>query len=392
MNTLKEYYDDMYRKTCTATVLAVKDDCVVLDRTIFYPECGGQPGDRGTFGPWTVTDTTKDAEETIYHHIKDFDGKIGATYTLTLDWEHRYTYMKVHAAQHMLSGLLYHHFDVATLSVHQGRKLLTIEIDRATFDPSQCLRLEALAQKTIGENHRIHFEVMDKAQAEKLGMRRSVKVDSDVRIVIIDGVDTIACGGVHCYNTGEIGLLFYAGQEMIRGHVRLQFVVGEEVRHVFHRRDALIKDLCVLHSAQEETLAEKERIALEKSQMAERKVQALEQSLAQLYLKSNSHSAVTALDVTDSHIDFKVFSQVVTGENKALLLIQRDHDFMRWLVYLSGCYGTYRLQDFKSQLLVLVDGKGGGKPPVWQGKGNAQQSKEFMQAFVTTFTELVQHE
>jgi alanyl-tRNA synthetase len=223
-------------------------------------------------------------------------------------------------------------------------------------------------------------------------MRRSVKVDSDVRIVIIDGVDTIACGGIHCYHTGEIGLLFYAGQEMIRGHVRLQFIVGEEARNVFHRQDSLVKDLCVLHSAQEENLLQKEQVALEKSQMAERKIQSLEQSLATLYLQNHAPSDVSAVDVTDAHLDFKVFYQVVTGENKALLLIQRDQDFMRWLVYLSGCYGGYPLKEFKHQLLVLVDGKGGGKPPVWQGKGNAQQSTAFMQKFVTIFTDLAHHE
>ena len=109
-----------------------KPDVLVLtDRTVFYPECGGQPGDRGFLGPYEVVDTRKDPSGDSILVVRIGEGQslpeVGMELPLVLDWEHRYKYMAMHTAQHMLSGMMYTMFGNRSgppwrgLSDHRGR-------------------------------------------------------------------------------------------------------------------------------------------------------------------------------------------------------------------------------------------------------------------------------
>ncbi|MCH3916911.1 MAG: alanyl-tRNA editing protein [Spirochaetia bacterium] len=393
MKTEPVYYKDTYQKTCKATVLAIKDEGIILDKTVFYPECGGQPGDQGTFGTWKVTDTTKDKDGTVFHHIPGFDGKIGDSYDLVLDWDHRYAYMKVHAAQHLLSGLLYHAFSIGTLSVHQGRRLLTIEIDKNEFGEDQCWHLEDLARKAILDGHPIHYLEMPRHEAEELGMRRSIKVDSDtVRIVVIDQVDEIACGGLHVANTREIEQIAYVGQEMIRGHVRLQFLVADEVTSSVHRWQQTIMQLCTLHSAKEDELVEKSRLLVSRLGDLEHKCTELEEQLAVSYLVQKGKGRnVIALDISSAPVSLKAFASGLKEEGDgAVCLVEKTDSLLRWLVFLSGRYAVLDFAEFKKNIMPLIHGKGGGRPPLWQGKGDLLPCETFLDAFVHWVTPLEQ--
>ena len=117
------YYKDPYLKETEATVVEIRNGMVVFDKTIFYPECGGQPGDRGSFGKWVISDTRKDKDGTPLHVIEGELPPLGTTETLSLDWDHRYFYMKEHTAQHLLSSLLYHMYSIGTVAVHQGEEI-----------------------------------------------------------------------------------------------------------------------------------------------------------------------------------------------------------------------------------------------------------------------------
>ncbi|MBO7348595.1 MAG: alanyl-tRNA editing protein, partial [Spirochaetales bacterium] len=220
----KLYYADPYRKSITCTVNTVvhtdKATEVTTDRTIFYPESGGQSGDCGKLGPYTVLDTRKgDDGDSVLILAPDTPVKQGDSLELVLDWDHRYLFMVVHTAQHLLSGLLYSMFDIGTVAVHQGADYLTIETDKAEIPLATVDELVLAANEKIRENHKIIYREMSHSDAEALGLRRSIKVEGDVRIVEIEGVDRIACGGVHVASTGEIGIIYSMGHEQIRGHV-----------------------------------------------------------------------------------------------------------------------------------------------------------------------------
>lgn len=103
------FRDDPYLKTCTATVIAARDNVVELDRTIFYPLGGGQPGDTGTLGGARVVDTRKGADENPVLHCLEPGAPlpaVGSTVELAIDWERRYRHMRFHTALHLLGAFV----------------------------------------------------------------------------------------------------------------------------------------------------------------------------------------------------------------------------------------------------------------------------------------------
>lgn len=263
------YYKDQYLKETEAEVVEIREGGVVFDQTIFYPECGGQPGDRGFFGSHRIRDTRKDKDGTPLHI---FDGElpqVGEKRRLSLDWDHRYFYMKEHSAQHLLSAILYHSHGIGTVAVHQGEEILTIETDQANIPLSLLLSVEEEAVREIGRNRRIEQKDMTREEAESLNMRRTIKVDSEmVKVVFIEGLDAVACGGVHLGHTGEIGELCFRGTETIRGHQRTIWSVGERARDYRRGNERALKEVMRLLSSEPDNVGkELERILDERAEL-----------------------------------------------------------------------------------------------------------------------------
>ncbi len=281
--TEKLYYGNGYLKETEAEVIAVSDRGIILDRTIFYPEGGGQPGDRGWFGSFKIIDTQKDSDGEIVHVIEGGKPVLGEKSRLSLDWEHRLFYMKEHSAQHLVSSLLFSRYGIGTVAVHQGEAFFTIETDSGEIDESVLLATEDEANAAIRENHRIWQEEMSHEAAEKLNMRRSIKVEGNVKVVFIEGLDAVACGGVHLRSTGEIGELQYYGSEKIRGHVRTMWKCSSlSVDYRRENRRIVNASSSLLSAEPEMILSSIERLLRENSdnrrmlREAERKVACLE--------------------------------------------------------------------------------------------------------------------
>src|SRR5689334_8330475 len=131
--TRRLYHDDAYLRRFDARVVAVttwKDQpAVVLDQTAFYPEAGGQLGNRGTLGGAAVTDT-QETDDGIVHVIAGEAPVVGATVTGELDWARRRQHMAQHTAQHLLSGALLERAAAPTASARLGETALTIDVAR----------------------------------------------------------------------------------------------------------------------------------------------------------------------------------------------------------------------------------------------------------------------
>ena len=250
--TERLYYKDRYATSISAAVTASGDGWFRLDRTIFYPEAGGQPGDRGTFGPYSIVDTQKAEDGDVLHLVGKGSAvpSVGETHTLSLDWEHRYFFMKEHSAQHLVSALLFSCFSIGTVAVHQGDMFFTVETDKAEIDEETLLSVEDKANEAIRKGAAVWQDETDHESAESLHMRRSIKVQGRVMLVHIDGIDVVACGGVHVASLSEIGEIAYVSSEKIRGHVRTYWKCAE--RAVGYRREnaAIVRSLSSLFSAE----------------------------------------------------------------------------------------------------------------------------------------------
>ena len=394
MHSYPLYYEQPYQKTHTAAIVAIVNGKLILDSTICYPEGGGQHGDVGTISGIQLLNTTKDDAHTIYHHVAEHAFVVGQMVSIELDWTHRYHYMQMHTAQHVASGLLFNPFGIQTVSVHQGERILTIETDAPAIEPALCYQAEDLVNAVVRQGHRVHYEVHTRNSAQNLGLRRSIKVEGDeVRLVVVEDVDTVACGGLHVGNTSEIELFHYAGQEKIRGHIRLIFTVGSIAREEIRKVEAVVSELGKLFSSPLDGLVEVANAAVSSAARIKSELRRAQQVIVSLSLASLVAKAELADSVpvvywkVPQEVEMKDVAQaMVEYPDLALCAAKEAGGQLLWLVGLQGKGAS--LIDFqakKNALLAAIEGKGGGKAPLYQGSAKADSS-----AFFAAFRDLLQ--
>lgn len=212
------FRDDAYLKTASATVVAHTDTGIALDRTIFYPTGGGQPGDSGRLN-WdgtdiTITTATKGEGDTIILHPTDGDPlpPVGTEVQQHLDWDRRYRHMRIHTALHLLSVVIPLPVSGGAITAEKGR--LDFDMPEAPEDRDAiAVALNALVEKDLP----ITEDWISDAELEanpSLVKTMSVKPpmgQGRVRLVRIgqgkDQVDLQPCGGTHVARTAEIGRL-----------------------------------------------------------------------------------------------------------------------------------------------------------------------------------------
>ena len=204
------FREDSYQKSVEATVVAVTDEGVILDRTIFYPTGGGQPGDLGELihagGSVQIIDTQK-SDGTIVHVLAEgaVPPTVGETVTATLDWDRRHKHMRMHTALHLLCALV--DGQITGAQVGEGKSRVDFNIPASPDKVALGDGLNAL----ISENHSVtHGWITDEDLDAQPDLVRSMSVappqgSGRVRIIDVAGVDLQPCGGTHVAATGEIG-------------------------------------------------------------------------------------------------------------------------------------------------------------------------------------------
>ena len=358
MITEKIYYRDGYLREIEAAVTRIDGNEVYFDRTIFYPEGGGQRGDSGTFGSFRILDTQK-RDGDVAHIFESVEGlEVGRKETLSLDWDQRYKFMKCHSAQHLLSSILFNQKNSGTVAVHLGDEYITIEHKGESLTEEDLYDVEDAANRAIREGHRIIQKEVHRAEAESLGMRRSIKVDSEmVMLVIIEGLDTVACGGVHVADVREIGEISYYGRETIRGHERLLFKVGDEAVEKRRSDRECIKELSSLLSSPESEILPTLKSKLEQVEELKRENRKLTLMLTEMEAgKMDSPYHETELPLDD-------FAPVLERNGAEDVFIVRVADRLEFLYF-----GTKdRFNELKGKLNL----RGGGRPPLFRGIVNS---------------------
>ena len=208
------FRDDAYQQSCDAVVTQVDDDGIRLDKTVFYPTGGGQPGDSGTLtladGRSIVVETARkgtDHEDVVHVPAADQPApSVGDAVTATIDWERRYRHMRMHTCLHLLSAII--KAPVTGGQVSEARSRLDFNWPDANLTKEEIT--EGL-NRLVSENHTVAPRWItddELAQQPELVRTMSVKPPTGaghVRLLDIDGVDLQPCGGTHVRSTGEIG-------------------------------------------------------------------------------------------------------------------------------------------------------------------------------------------
>ena len=245
--TRRLYHDDAYLRRFDAEVVALTTyktaPAVVLDQTAFYPEAGGQLGDRGRLGGAAVIDTQETDDGAIVHVIEGEPPAVGARVTGELDWARRRQHMAQHTAQHLLSGALLDRAQAPTVSARLGESALTIDVARDRIPDAELGAAEDLANDLIDDDLAIRawFPTPDELAAIKL--RRDPKVTSDIRVVAIGDFDLSPCGGTHCARSSQLGAVRVTGAERYKGMTRVTFTAGRRGRAELFARDQVLRGL-----------------------------------------------------------------------------------------------------------------------------------------------------
>lgn len=224
--TRRLYWDDARLFEFDAEVVAVGEHGVVLDRSAFYPEAGGQMADAGTLDGRRVIDVQIDEVGRIHHVLEGEPPEVGVNLEGRVDAARRIEHMSLHTGQHALSAAL-HALGAPTISSRLG-SAATLDVGLVSDDAID--EAEGRVNALIDDARPVTTSFPSEAELAMLALRRTPKVDEGIRVIAIAGFDATPCGGTHCANTSEIGLLRITDRQSHRGGIRLTFATGSRAR------------------------------------------------------------------------------------------------------------------------------------------------------------------
>lgn len=209
------YLEDSYKKEFDTTVAKAEGKNIILDKTIFYPTSGGQPGDTGVLvadgKEYRILNTRK-AGQDIIHEVDQEGIKEKDQVTGLIDWARRYRFMRGHTACHVLSYVVNRETGALITGNQIAEDKCRIDFDLENFDREQISSFEKKANEIIAEGVDVNIKVLPREDAFQIPSVLKLKnvlppSIENIRIIDIAGYDAQACGGTHVKNTSEIGTI-----------------------------------------------------------------------------------------------------------------------------------------------------------------------------------------
>ncbi|HIE31753.1 MAG TPA: alanyl-tRNA editing protein [Methanosarcinales archaeon] len=209
------YLMDCYADEFEATVEAVVDErFVILDKTAFYPDSGGQPHDTGVLV--RISDEreflvmyVRRTDDLISHEVTEPGLAAGDRVIGRIDWGRRHLFMRSHTACHVLSAVIHKETGALITGNRIGEAKTRVDFSLKDFDRSEIKSYEEKTNEIIDQNIPVDIKILSREEALEIPSIVKLKMDlpdrEDMRIIDIVGYDAQACGGTHVRNTGEIG-------------------------------------------------------------------------------------------------------------------------------------------------------------------------------------------
>ena len=383
---------------------------VVLDRTPFYAESGGQVGDCGYLqagaARFDVRDTTKTGGAFLHHGVVAKGGlKVGETVETQVDADVRHATALNHSATHLLHAALR-----KVLGEHVQQKGSLVDSQRMRFDfshfeaikPEQIKALEDIVNAEIRKNTPVETEETDIETAKQKGAMAlfGEKYGDNVRVLSMGGDFSVElCGGIHAQRTGDIGLMKITSEGGVASGIRrIEAVTGASALAYLNAAEEQLKEAANLIKGSRENLVDKLSAVLERNRQLEKQLEQLQAKAASAAGDDLSASAVDIKGV-------KVLTARLDGQDgKALLALvdQLKNKLGRAVILLGGVYedkvvlvagvtkdltGQLKAGDLMKQAAAAVGGKGGGRPDMAQGGGVDAAALDAALALTVPFVE-----
>jgi alanyl-tRNA synthetase len=343
---------------------------VILDRTAFYPEAGGQMADRGTLDGCDLVDVQIDDQGVVHHFVGAAPlPEPGRSVTGKIDRARRRLFMSLHTAQHMFSRALIEVASAETVSARLGESACTIDLGLKEIEENKVAAAEALVNSVIDDDLPIRAFFPDARELERLPLRRKPKVEDHIRVVEIGSFDVSPCGGTHCTRTAQVGLLRVTGLERYKGMMRVSFSAGKRAREELATESGTLR-----HLAAELTCGpldvprafDKIRRELGEKKEALRKVGGKAADGLCRELMAEEGPVVASLDLGDAELMRALAVRIAAAGRLAVLAIEDGEGLQMIAARPEGsqvdCGALVR------RVAQQAGGKGGGRPERAEGR------------------------
>ena len=387
MGTTEKLYDkDSYLQEFQAAVVSCekKNDTtyrVVLDKTAFFPEGGGQTGDTGWLNNIAVTDTCEKAG--VIYHETNVPMEPGTQVAGKIDFAVRYDKMQQHTGEHILSGIVCSTYGYNNVGFHLSTEITTLDFD-GELSADQVRELEVKANEMIHKNIPVQVKFPTKEELAAMDYRSKIEIEGQVRIVEIPGADRCACCAPHVKMTGEVGLIKIVSCDRHRGGCRLTIVCGMRALKDYQQKQESVGKVSAALSAKPEKIAE----AVAHLQEQQAKLREQLNHIQSMYLESKLEKIQpeeTVVCIFEESLDSIAMRNFVNGAMERCdgvcgAFIGNDECGYH---YILGSK-TVDVREISKKLNEQFQGKGGGKPQMVQGslKGSASEVTQFLKLFL----------
>ena len=375
METKKLYYVDCHMDRFSALVLECteteKGFEVILDRTAFYPEGGGQAADTGSLGNVRVLDV-REREEAIVH-LCSGPLAVGEAVEGQIDYALRFDRMQQHTGEHIVSGLIHGRYGYHNTGFHMGTESTTIDFDGVI--PAEDLPgLEAAANAAVWQNLAVKCWVPSPEELETVAYRTKRALPWPVRIVEVPGYDTCACCGTHTACTGEVGLVKLFSAIPFRGGTRMEMACGSRALAILNTAYEQNRLVSQAFSAKIQETGEAARKMNELLAVQKYRITGLEMKLfdgiAAGY--ANSGHVLHFEDGLDNNAVRELADKIasVCGGTAAVFSGDEENGYAFCLVARNG-----DLRQLGRDMIKALNGRGGGKPNCQQGRVSCKKAE-----------------
>ena len=245
---------------------------IILDRTLFYPEGGGQPADNGIICNAEIYDVQDSNGEVVHYSDKPLE--VGAKVKGSVDMDRRHRLMQQHSGEHIVSGLIHNKFGYDNVGFHMGSDCITIDFN-GTLTERDLDGIEKEANEIIYRDFEPHIFYPSSEELARLAYRSKKELEGDVRIVSFAECDTCACCGLHVVRTGEIGIIKIIGFQKYKGGTRVSMLAGRQAYEDYAKKDIAVHGISTLLSSKPyEIKAAVEKLMNERNEIKEQLVSA----------------------------------------------------------------------------------------------------------------------
>lgn len=401
----KLYYEDVHMTEFKATVTeCIYDEKkniykVVLDRTAFFPEEGGQIADKGTitFMPNSKQDITPGLEivtqnavlepitlplldahirnDIIYHYVEQ-EILAGTIIKGNVDWNQRFDFMQQHSGEHIISGLVNKYYGYDNVGFHLGLQEVTLDFN-GILTLEQLREIETKANEAVWKNLPVGIAFPSSEELKTLEYRSKLDLTENVRIVTIPEYDVCACCAPHVDTTGQIGIIKITSVQSHRGGVRVNILCGNRALKDYTTKQnnaslvsatLSVKQDCIAYGVErlkEENFKQKELINRLQASILKNLAESLPSPL------ESTHAILFTEPMDDIAIRSLINELVPKYTGYVGVFWGNDTDGYRYIVGSSGL----DCRELAATLREKFGAKGGGKAPMIQGNVIATQSQ-----------------